>query len=122
VNAIASLPVKTYIIDGEAIVDQSGLSIFDLLRYRQHDHAATLCAFDLIELDGADLRRCPIEERKRHLALILRQPHQASRSMRHTIAMAPSSLSMLVRRHRHLRTISRMDLVRSVFLQLVHVK
>ena len=31
------------IIDGEAIVvDQSGLSVFDRLRYRQHDHAATL--------------------------------------------------------------------------------
>ena len=56
-------------------MDQNGLSIFNLLRYRQHDHAATLCAFDLIELDGADLRRCPIEERKQHLALILRQPH-----------------------------------------------
>ena len=72
---MASLPVETCIIDGEAVVvDQNGLSIFNLLRYRQHDHAATLCAFDLIELDGADLRRCPIEERKQHLAL-MRQPH-----------------------------------------------
>ena len=44
VDAVASLPVDSCIIDGEAIVmDQSGLSIFDLLRYRQHDHAA-LCA------------------------------------------------------------------------------
>jgi bifunctional non-homologous end joining protein LigD len=76
VDAMASLPVETCIIDGEAIVvDQNGLSIFNLLRYRQHDHAAILSTFDLIELNGADLRRCPIEERKRHLALILRQPH-----------------------------------------------
>ena len=60
VDAIASLPVEDCIIDGEAIVvDQNGLSIFDLLRYRQHDHAATLCAFDLLELDGADLRSSP---------------------------------------------------------------
>jgi len=26
-------------------VDQNGLSVFDLLRYRQHDHAATLFSF-----------------------------------------------------------------------------
>jgi len=35
--------------------------VFDLLRYRQHDRAAVLCAFDLIELDGKDLRQQPIE-------------------------------------------------------------
>jgi bifunctional non-homologous end joining protein LigD len=70
------LPVETCIIDGEAIVlDQNGLSVFDLLRYRQHDHAATLCAFDLLELDGADLRSNPIEERKEHLAWALRERH-----------------------------------------------
>jgi bifunctional non-homologous end joining protein LigD len=69
VDGIASLPVETCIIDGEAIVvDQNGLSIFDLLRYRQHDHAATLFAFDLLELDGADLRSSPVEERKQHRA------------------------------------------------------
>src|SRR5262245_19691851 len=60
VDGIAGLPVETCMIDGEAIVvDQNGLSVFDLLRYRQHDHAATLCAFDLLELDGADLRSSP---------------------------------------------------------------
>ena len=52
------------------------LAIFDLLRYRRHDHAATLCAFDIIELDGADLRGSPIEERKQHLAWTLRKRHQ----------------------------------------------
>jgi bifunctional non-homologous end joining protein LigD len=76
VDGIASLPVETCIIDGEAIVvDQDGLSIFDLLRYRQHDHAATLCAFDLVELDGTDLRSRPLEERKQHLAWVLRERH-----------------------------------------------
>jgi hypothetical protein len=94
---MARLPVETCIIDREAVVvDQNGLSIFNLLRYRQHDHAATLCAFDLIELDGADLRRCPIEERKQHLASCGNST-MASRSMRHTIAMAPSSMSMPAR-------------------------
>jgi bifunctional non-homologous end joining protein LigD len=32
-----------------------------------------LCAFDLIELDGKDLRRSPIEGRKRALAALLRR-------------------------------------------------
>ena len=43
----------------------------DLIRYRQYDSAAVLCAFDLIELDGEDLRQKPIEERKHALANVL---------------------------------------------------
>src|ERR1700719_2684112 len=55
VAALKNLPVRSCFIDGEAIVvDKNGLSVFDLLRYRQHDRAAVLCAFDLIELDGED--------------------------------------------------------------------
>ena len=74
VKAIANLPVQSCFIDGEAIVvDESGLSVFELIRYRQHNDAAVLCAFDLIELDGEDLRSSPIEERKRTLAELLRR-------------------------------------------------
>jgi hypothetical protein len=63
-------------VDGEGIVvDQDGLSVFDLIRYRRHDHAATICAFDLIEVDGTDLLRSPIEERKDRLAALLGQRH-----------------------------------------------
>jgi bifunctional non-homologous end joining protein LigD len=47
------------------------LSVFEPLRYRQHDRAAVLCAFDLIELDGKDLRKQSIEERKHVLANVL---------------------------------------------------
>jgi bifunctional non-homologous end joining protein LigD len=72
VEAIVSLPVQSCFIDGEAIVvDESGLSVFELIRYRQHDHAAVLCAFDLIELNGKDMRGSPIEERKHALANLL---------------------------------------------------
>jgi ATP-dependent DNA ligase len=75
VEAVASLPARSCFIDGEAIVvDETGLSVFDLLRYRLHDHAALFCAFDLIELDGNDLRRAPIEERKDFLAKVLSRP------------------------------------------------
>jgi bifunctional non-homologous end joining protein LigD len=69
VEAIESLPLQSCFVDGEAIVvDHNGLSVFDLLRYRQHDRAAMLCAFDLIELDGKDMRKQPIEECKHALS------------------------------------------------------
>ena len=72
VEAVGSLGVRSCVIDGEAIVvDERGLSVFDALRYRIRDHAAVLCAFDLIELDGEDLRGARLENRKRTLAGLL---------------------------------------------------
>ena len=59
------------------MVDECRLAVCDLLRYRPYDHAAVLCAFDLIELDGNDLRRVTIEQRKAALAkLLLRQAEE----------------------------------------------
>ena len=73
VAALAALPVRSCLIDGEAIVtDQKGLAVFDLIRGHQPNAAAVLCAFDLIELDGEDLRRTPIETRKSTLRSLLR--------------------------------------------------
>jgi bifunctional non-homologous end joining protein LigD len=74
--AIAALPVSSCVIDGEAIVcDDKGLAVFDLIRGHGTKAAAVLCAFDLLELDGEDVRRKPIEERKERLAELLRLPH-----------------------------------------------
>ena len=74
--AIAALPAGSCLVDGEAIAcDANGLSVFDLLRYRRQDDTVTLCAFDLLELDGVDLRREPIEVRKRTLEGLLRRDH-----------------------------------------------
>ncbi len=65
--------MRSCLIDGEAIVvDERGLSIFDLLRSWRHDECAVLCAFDLIELDGNDFRSSPIEQRKDWLGELLR--------------------------------------------------
>jgi bifunctional non-homologous end joining protein LigD len=70
---VETLPVRSCMLDGEAIVDdESGLAVFEPLRYRTHDHAAVLCAFDLLELDGADIRRQPLEQRKATLADLVR--------------------------------------------------
>ncbi len=33
----------------------SGLAVFEMIRWRHYDHAVTLCAFDLLELDRTDI-------------------------------------------------------------------
>jgi bifunctional non-homologous end joining protein LigD len=73
--AVAALPGRSFLIDGEAIVcDESGLAVFELVRRARHGGAAVLCAFDLIELEGEDLRRASIEHRKRKLSRLVRTP------------------------------------------------
>ena len=45
----------------------------NVLRHRRNEASAFLYAFDLLELDGTDMRREPIEVRKATLASILRK-------------------------------------------------
>ena len=75
VAAVTALPAHSFLIDGEAIVtDDDGLAVFELIRRNRRAGRAVLCAFDLIELEGEDLRRVPIEHRKRKLARLVRTP------------------------------------------------
>jgi bifunctional non-homologous end joining protein LigD len=75
-RALAALPGRSFLIDGEAIVtDDKGLAVFELIRRARNGGAAVLCAFDLVGLDGADLRRAPIEHRKHKLSQLVRTPH-----------------------------------------------
>jgi bifunctional non-homologous end joining protein LigD len=75
--AIDALPVRSCVVDGEAIVcDDDGLAVFDLIRGHGRNGRAILCVFDLLEVNGEDIRREPIEERKRRLAGLLRLPHE----------------------------------------------
>ena len=70
--AIAGLPCASCLIDGEvAAPDAAGLPSFDALRRRA---PAMLFAFDLIELDGRDLRHEPIEARKAALVELVTAP------------------------------------------------
>jgi bifunctional non-homologous end joining protein LigD len=72
VEALEGLRSRSCIIDGEAVVcDDNGVASFDRIRYRRHDGDAFLYAFDLIELNGDDLRRDPLEVRKATLASIV---------------------------------------------------
>jgi bifunctional non-homologous end joining protein LigD len=73
--AVAKLPVGSCLIDGEAVVcDVKGLAVFDRIRGHGSKASAVLCAFDLLELDGENLRRQPIEKRKELLAELLSGP------------------------------------------------
>jgi len=56
--AVGKLPVRSCLIDGEAIVcDQNGLAVFDLIRGPRRQSLGRTFGFDLLELDGRDLRR-----------------------------------------------------------------
>jgi bifunctional non-homologous end joining protein LigD len=67
--SVGKLPVRSCLIDGEAIVcDKSGLAVFELVRRHGTIASTVHCAFDLLELNGLDLRREPIEKRKELLA------------------------------------------------------
>ena len=69
---MARLRSRSCIIDGEAVAcDDTGIASFDRIRYRHHDADVFLYAFDLIELNGDDLWRDPLQVRKATLASIV---------------------------------------------------
>jgi ATP-dependent DNA ligase len=58
VEALLGLRSRSCIVDGEAVCcDDKGVPSFNRLRYRGDDGSVFLYAFDLIELNGDDLRR-----------------------------------------------------------------
>jgi bifunctional non-homologous end joining protein LigD len=72
VDALAALRSRSCILDGEAVAcGDDGVPRFDRIRYRRHDASVFLYAFDLIELNGDDLRREPLPVRKATLASVL---------------------------------------------------
>ena len=84
VEAVNHLRVRSVLIDGEVVCcDDRGLTVFQKLRRRQNEATAFLYAFDLLELDGTDMRREPIEVRKATLASILRKSRHGVRLNEH---------------------------------------
>jgi bifunctional non-homologous end joining protein LigD len=72
VETLARLRSRSCIIDGEAVAcDDNGVALFDLVRHHRANDSVFLYAFDLIELNGDDLRRDPLEVRKATFASIV---------------------------------------------------
>ena len=72
-EAVNRLKVRSCLIDDEAVAcDENGLAVFERLRRKREGRHVFLCAFNLLELNGTDLRREPIETRKATLASVLR--------------------------------------------------
>ena len=78
-EAVGRLSVREVVVDGEAcLVDDRGVSSFRLLQDwlggERVDATFVFAAFDLLWLDGRDLRGRPIEERRELLAALLKNP------------------------------------------------
>jgi bifunctional non-homologous end joining protein LigD len=74
-RATERLPCETCVIDGEVVIcGEDGRAIFERLqngpRVKQE---ALLYAFDLLELDGKDLRSLPLIQRKQTLQKLLKR-------------------------------------------------
>ena len=68
VDAALRIKATSFLIDGEVVITaKDGTSDFRALRSKRRGIEAVLFAFDLIELDGDDLRALPLIERKRRL-------------------------------------------------------
>jgi ATP-dependent DNA ligase len=66
------LRASSFTLDGEACVcGPDGVAIFDALHRRGTVSEAMLYAFDLLALDGEDLRALPLGDRKKRLARLL---------------------------------------------------
>ena len=54
------------------ILGVDGMSDFNALHSRKQNHEVQLCAFDVLVMDGEDLRSLPLAKRKANLDRLLR--------------------------------------------------
>jgi bifunctional non-homologous end joining protein LigD len=63
---------RSFTLDGEAVVTGTdGVAVFEALHHRRKVTDAMLYAFDLLELNGEDMRGLPLRERKVRLERLL---------------------------------------------------
>jgi bifunctional non-homologous end joining protein LigD len=64
---------KHFVVDGEAVIlGVDGVSDFAALHSGKHNGEVQFCAFDILALDGEDLRALPLSMRKTNLDRLLR--------------------------------------------------
>jgi bifunctional non-homologous end joining protein LigD len=98
VAAVRQLPVGVAMLDGEIVaLDDTGRPQFQLLQNRRsaRDGQIVFYAYDLLQVDGDDLRRCPLAARKERLAeLVSGSPVRFSANLpgtpKHILAQAHS--------------------------------
>jgi bifunctional non-homologous end joining protein LigD len=68
---------SSFVIDGEAVLlGLDGISDFNGLHSRRYDDEVPLYAFDILAIDGDDLRKQPLHLRKTNLARLLARPFE----------------------------------------------
>jgi bifunctional non-homologous end joining protein LigD len=84
VHSVLKLRVESVALDGEVVwLTENGVSDFDTLHSRSKDEWAMLLAFNILELDGTDLRDLPLVERKRRLPAVLRRQDDGMQFVEH---------------------------------------
>jgi bifunctional non-homologous end joining protein LigD len=74
VEAANALKMRSCLLDGESVAcDKRGLAVFERLRSKPTGGHIFMFAFDLLKLDGQDLRREPLGARKATLVSLLRR-------------------------------------------------
>jgi bifunctional non-homologous end joining protein LigD len=105
VAACESLPVRQTVLDGEVVaLLPDGRSSFQALQQAMsgNSHPIVYYVFDLLQLDGTDLRCWPLIERKRRLAALLHHRSapgsRAIRYARHVVGQGARALARACRR------------------------
>jgi ATP-dependent DNA ligase len=84
IEAAGKLRADSFVIDGEGVILRpDGVADFDRLHSRRHDGEVQLLGFDLLELDGTNLRAEPLMHRKATLASLLRRSRDGIQLVEH---------------------------------------
>jgi bifunctional non-homologous end joining protein LigD len=79
-DAVAALPVDSAVIGGEAVLMRSENTFdFEGLRSRRGQAEAILVAYDIMEVDGQDVRPEVLDERRKRLSRLLSRSNKAMR-------------------------------------------
>jgi ATP-dependent DNA ligase len=92
VDAVAALPAKRFVLDGELVVPVSGALSFDELQLRLHPaasrvqklakaHPATYIVFDVVAADGSHVKQ-PLRERRDLLEKFARANFRSAKNIR----------------------------------------
>ncbi len=101
VDAVAALPVKSVVLDGEvAVVMPDGRTSFQALQNAFGQRGANIVyfVFDLLGLDGEDLTKLPLEDRKQRLATLIGSQHGVIRYSDHVVGNGEAFFELACKR------------------------